>query len=243
MERNSARLLGVSLSGMIHVFNFVTTWLIPPHPVVRRPFPLIDAVKRGDVTQVRILIEQGADPNARETQVIMRQGFWRAVIDVPEGNAKPSLILAVSAGNHEIVRLLLDSGADINASYGFGVTALECAASNANEETAKLLIERGANVNVCGFDTPLNAAAVAQNRRMIRSLLENGADVNGRDDEGFTALMEPAGAGYVNVVEDLVSAGIDINAKNNEGRTALDYAKQYRRSAVEALLLQAGARA
>ena len=59
-----------------------------------------------------------------------------------------SLILAAESGHCEMVRLLIESGADVNAARSDGYTALMCAAQNGHSECAKLLIDAGANVNV-----------------------------------------------------------------------------------------------
>ena len=58
-----------------------------------------------------------------------------------------SLILAAESGHCEMVRLLIESGADVNAARSDGYTALMCAAQNGHNECAKLLIDAGASVN------------------------------------------------------------------------------------------------
>ena len=58
-----------------------------------------------------------------------------------------SLILAAESGHCEMGRLLIESGADVNAARSDGYTALMCAAQNGHTDCAKLLIEAGATVN------------------------------------------------------------------------------------------------
>jgi ankyrin repeat protein len=55
----------------------------------------------------------------------------------------------------------------------------------------------------------------------VHALLEKGADVNTRGNDGFTALDMAAGHGHTDIVQALLSQGADMNAKDNDGITAL----------------------
>ena len=63
-------------------------------------------------------------------------------------------------------------------------------------------------------------AAAKGRLESLEKLLEAGGQVNARDKNGQTALMDAARAGHVEVVETLLSTGADVNAKNGEGQTA-----------------------
>lgn len=83
----------------------------------------------------------------------------------------------------EMVRLLLDHGADVNATDSDGETALYLAALEGNTEVANLLLEKGANVNARdknGVTVLPRLCSLNSNDYldMIKLLLEKGVDVN-----------------------------------------------------------------
>ncbi len=133
------------------------------------------------------------------------------------------------------VRLLLDSGADIEARDAERETPLMRAAAFGQTETFELLLQRGAQISVTDKRgmTPLMVAACAcaiatmnSTYDIMKLLLERGANVNARDHDGTTALMmaaaSPDGSPSVKL---LLDKGANPMAKDSKGRTALDFAK------------------
>lgn len=55
----------------------------------------------------------------------------------------------------------------------------------------------------------------------VKTLLEEGADVNAKDEDGFTVLMYAALSGNLQLVKHLVNRGADVNARDKDGKTAL----------------------
>jgi ankyrin repeat protein len=90
-------------------------------------YSLMNAAAEGDGQQVRLLLEQGQDPNER----------------IPVVGTTP-LILAAAHGDLECIRTLLDKGADVNAEDMTGWTALHAAARNGHAQVVQLLLDRGA---------------------------------------------------------------------------------------------------
>ncbi len=90
--------------------------------------PLNQAAMRGDTTQVRQLLDKGADINARS-------------------NGRTPLMWAAQNGNTIVLEQLLSKGANINATGIFGWTALILAAQQGHTDCVKVLLEHGANMD------------------------------------------------------------------------------------------------
>jgi hypothetical protein len=84
-------------------------------------------------------------------------------------------------------------------------------------------------------------AAAAGDVKAVMEFMDKGADVNARDDKGFTALMLASSYGKIEVAKLLVGKGADVNALNNWGSTALIGAVIYGHVEVASLLISKGA--
>jgi ankyrin repeat protein len=114
-----------------------------------------EAVRAGDLAGAQAALDQGADPNATYST--------------------SPLIVAAAGGNAEMVRLLLQRGADPNLDSEQGSPVLFRAAQYGHSEVVSLLLEAGADPNATARGkTPLMAGA--QNPEIVRKLLVAGAD-------------------------------------------------------------------
>jgi ankyrin repeat protein len=191
--------------------------------------PLIYAARSGHEAVVRLLLERGADIEAKE-----------------KGRGWTALIWAAGVGHEAVMRLLLERGADVEAKEKErGGTALIWAAALGHEAVVGLLLERGADVEAKEKKierTALIWAAGLGHEAVVGLLLERGADVEAKDKKGMTALIYAAGSGHEAVVRLLLERGADVEVKDKEiGGTALIYAAGLGYEAVVRPLLERGA--
>ncbi len=166
-------------------------------------------------------------------------------IVVDARQATSAIADAAMTGDTAAVRALLQSGADVNAPHGDGMTALHWAAVTGNVELADTLLRAGANVKAAtrlGASTPLALAAENGSEGVVAALLAAGADANDADAHGTTPLMLAAASGRAAAVEALVERGAEVNAtEQSMGQTALMFAAANNR--VEAITALLAARA
>lgn len=198
--------------------GFALSLLPPPD------FPLLEAVKKGDVQEVRSILASPA--------------FNKRDIDDRGTTGDFPLVVAARRGNLEIVKLLIEHGAetDVGKKDGERTPLLEAAAGGYTD-IARYLISKGADVNARGKGlTPLLAACAGgvnfgppgDKPKTIRILLENGADVNVQDESwlksGRTPLMYAVLRGDAELVQALLDKGARLDLKNKDGDTALSLA-------------------
>lgn len=147
----------------------------------------IEASASGNIETAKALINNGIDINVNSKSISCQYSFKL----VPVGDYEITALMAAAAfGHKDIAQLLLDKGANPNATNNIGHTSLMLAAKNGNIEIAKILLEKGARVNAqarSGF-TPLTYAVMENHISMVQMLIEAGANITSEDDCGFTAL-------------------------------------------------------
>ncbi|HYA87080.1 MAG TPA: ankyrin repeat domain-containing protein [Nitrospirota bacterium] len=102
------------------------------------------------------------------------------------------------------------------------------AIQNGDLEAVKKLIEEGVNVNLIREGvTPLMLASSKGHTEIAGIILQAGANINEKSDDGWTALHKAVfDQGKTAIVDLLMQSGIDVEAKNISGKTALNLAEE-----------------
>ncbi|MGL9757811.1 MAG: ankyrin repeat domain-containing protein [Wolbachia sp.] len=143
------------------------------------------------------------------------------------------LTIAAEYGHVDIVKVLLEKGANVNEKDFHGCTALHFAAKYGHVDIVEVLLKEGAKVDSVDQckRTPLHNAAENGYANIVNALIKAGANVNEKDFHGCTALHVAARSGHEKTVKVLLQAEEDVNAVDRYGRTPLDraegYAKEY----------------
>ncbi|KAL3479600.1 ankyrin repeat-containing domain protein [Aspergillus californicus] len=217
--------------------------------------PLFEAVQGGDIEMMELLLRSGANPsatngwkrsllymasaigNAHTVQLLLEYGA-----DTQTDSLGP-LRVAAQDGCTTVIQPLVDAGFDINSTATGDWFPLWTATRYNHVETMREIIRCGANIHLLDRKgrSAVFATASHQSTSALELLLEAGADVTIRTDDGTTILHDAAYQSAASeVVQLMIDHGADAFAVGPNG-TALHYAAlgQYRYSPIR-LLLRAG---
>lgn len=153
-------------------------------------------------------------------------------------NQRTALHNAAKSGEDlNIIELVIEDGADVNAKDADGMTALHIAAMHGKENAVLVLLQNGANVHAqtvpprefsrkwdrkfLGGRTPLHWAAVEGYEAVVNLLLDHDADPGAKSTTYRTPLQEAIMNGHGNVARSLIERGAPINDADDEDWTPL----------------------
>ncbi len=202
--------------------------------------PLHHAAGFGDIETMKLLLDSGAEVNAKnrlegtplhwairrddKTRLLLKRG---AEINSRTQNGSTPLYLASRRrDSHSVLRLLLDKGADPNIATMNGRTPLMAAARDGDVPAMKLLLAKKADATALsgsGAGTLMDAAR-SRSLEAVHLLLENGADVKARTKRNQTALAIAAQQGAEDVVKVLLKQGAEPDGQDYRGYSPLMWA-------------------
>ncbi|MBE9116828.1 ankyrin repeat domain-containing protein [Lusitaniella coriacea LEGE 07157] len=214
-------------------------------------YKLLDLAKNGNIEEIKRII-------SLDSSILHQQ----------DENGTTILSAASINGHFELVKYLVEAGADVNQldiyytpplldvaferhwdifEYLFELTdrelkesALSICAADGDLEALKALIQK--KVNVDSQNILLAVIQQGEFIKIVETLLNAGADPNlTEEDTGSTPLIYAAKMGCSETIRLLLKAGADPNIKNMYDKTALTYAKQKGNSEIVQFLLEAGA--
>lgn len=213
--------------------------------------PLMYSAAVGSADAMRILIQAGADVNAKndfdatslmwcatnleKVRMLVEKG---ANVNAHSKPGRTALMIAAASDNsHDAVSYLIEHGADVAAKDGMQQTVLHSALTGNDSTTIQMVVAKGADVNAKDAfgQTALMTAATNDNTAVVKMLLAKGADVNavtaaetGRGVKNgaialgsFTSLLLATAYGSIETVSALLDAGANVNARDVRGMTPL----------------------
>jgi ankyrin repeat protein len=199
---------------------------------------IFGAAMDGRVDMVRAYLDKGAPVNAKDedghTLLMYAALFGRsevvkllvergADVSPKDKDGDTVLMYAVKKGDPETVRLLLGKHPDLNAKdNNTGLTALGFAEKGGSIEVIRLLKAAGVKTSFAGqLSNELQDALLMNDVNRIRTLLDQGADIEAKFVMGWTPLIRASEEGRADIVRLLLSKGADVNARGDSMETAL----------------------
>ncbi len=184
--------------------------------------PLLSAIKSNDLPKIRILLDSGQDVNGEL-----------------DDEKRSALLLGSFYGDPELIKLLIEKGADVNATDKYGRTALHFAARAGKCENIGVLVTSGAQLErteIKNYYTPLMEAAWAGKSQAAGCLAQVGSGIDSQDGFGFTALMHAVWSRDAATVKILLEAGADKSLRNRQGDTAAAIAKKIEQEEISRII-------
>ncbi|RSL89785.1 hypothetical protein CEP51_001065 [Fusarium floridanum] len=208
--------------------------------------PLIMAAKDGRISMVKLLLNAGADIDAKgwyygmtalslaaakgHTDIVEFLLQNNAAADLVDETGRKALAWAIEEGHDDIVELLANQETDADS-------------TGADKEgvTSETLLSAYPNVNAGSDEDRLGWAFEQGHVSVIKEILEQATDLEHRDETGRTPLVLAASEGHIELVKLLLDKNVEVDSKDKEGRTPLSYAAENGHMDVVTLLLDNGA--
>jgi uncharacterized protein len=266
MDRKGRHSFGVVLLVLLPVL--IASWLVSRQLHQERlDDALFAAVRRDDAPEVRRLLAEGADANARQYPSAPQLSVWQYLLHSLRGrraSSEPYLTPLIAAtafrptdersidapprltASSDIITALLDRGASLKAPVTKDCHPLFQAVYVHDASTVQTLLEHGAGPDIrdARGRTPLMIASLSGDLSLVKQLIGGGADVNapGNKDED-TALMMAVSLGNVPLVRVLLENGASVPIRDDWGSRGLNQQSSGKERKVILQLLQQASKA
>lgn len=166
------------------------------------------AIATNDYAKIALICQSRPQPN----------------INIPDASGMSPLMRACSMSRPDIVKTLLECGADVNFGNSANRTSAMLACLAGNLSIIQTLMEHKANLRLRDRSgaTCLHYAIDSGNVDVVRYLLTQKVDVDAQDNQGWTPLMcLAANKGTMDIAKTLIKSGSDVNYSDNIGKTVL----------------------
>ena len=192
----------------------------------------LDLAGNGDVVGIKVILDQGVNPN------------------ISNGDGISLLDFAAALNQIDVVKLLLERGATVDIrNTVYGSTPFMGASENSHLEVAKLLLSKGADPKATDKFSKNALMLISQSWdgkgcriEAMEFLLSCGLDINAVDKSGNTALIWAAYGNNATALKWLIEKKADLNHVNKQNVTALDMAIKMNKPESIRILKEAGAK-
>ena len=187
------------------------------------------------------LLEKSAENSAKIMETIISKADKNSInyIYAPLDGKTP-LIIAVGNSYFETAKILIENGADVNSVDFEGWSALSYAINNGDIEIAKLLLTNKAKIKgelLLAIKSPIIESRID----MMKLLIDNKANINYTDDDGFTPLNIAIETGNMETAKLLITNGADVNSLMQDGVSLIGYAIAQNNMDLLQILIENGA--
>ena len=184
------------------------------------------------------LLEKSAENSAKIMQMIINKVDKKLINDSLEG--KTPLIIAVGNSYIDTAKILIENGANINAVDIEGWSTLSYAVNNGDIEIAKLLLENKAKIKdelLIAIKSPIVESRID----MIKLLIDNKANINYADENGFNPLNIAIESGDMELTKFLITNGANVNSLMQDEVSLIGYAIAQNNMDLLQILIENGA--
>ncbi|XP_051866677.1 CARD- and ANK-domain containing inflammasome adapter protein [Pristis pectinata] len=235
-EKGHTAAAKVLLQAGAHIYALDTESRTPLHVASQNNFfPIVKLMvkeeARNDKRKKSFLHMAALRDESKIAESLLKCG---AVADIKDEKNRTPLIHAISLGNLNTVKVLLEAGAKVD------VDMIDAALNGNNQSLIKLILEYATGISPTVLVNALFKAVQKNQHRTVGILIEKGTDTNTRNEMQYTPLLLAAELGHAESVKVLITKGAHLTDRTPNMNSALHLAAQTGSLSVAKLLIDEG---